>query len=404
MKSEWKIKKINDIATVVNGGTPDTNRKDFWGGDILWITPKDMGKLSSIYVDDTERKITEAGLKNSSAKMIPPNSIILSSRAPIGHLAINNFEISTNQGCKGIIPKKEILTKYLFYFLRNSIELLNSLGTGTTFKELSSSKLNDVEIPLPPLPEQQRIVDILDQSFAAIDRAIENTEKNITFLFDLKKSYLTSILENNQDGNWIQQNIKSITTKIGSGATPLGGKNSYHNKGISLIRSLNVYDDGFQYKDLAFIDEKQAQKLSSVEIEEKDILLNITGASILRCCLVPTDVLPARVNQHVLIVRPMKTIILPEFLHLLIISDKNKSNLLQIAKAGGSTREALTKEGVSNFKISYPKEISEQEKLVDSYHSFVAQTDKLRNNYYEKFEKLQELKQSILQKAFYGEL
>jgi len=81
MKPVWKVKKINDIATVVNGGTPDTNRKDFWGGNILWITPKDMGKLSSIYVDDTERKITEAGLKNSSAKMIPPNSIILSSRA-----------------------------------------------------------------------------------------------------------------------------------------------------------------------------------------------------------------------------------------------------------------------------------------------------------------------------------
>lgn len=404
MKPEWKLKKISDIATVMNGGTPDTNRKDFWGGNILWITPKDMGKLSSIYVDDTERKITDAGLKNSSAKIIPPNSIILSSRAPIGHLAINNFKISTNQGCKGIIPKKEILTKYLFYFLRNSIELLNSLGTGTTFKELSSSKLNDVEIPLPPLPEQQRIVDILDQSFAAIDQAIENTEKNIIHLFDLTKSYLTSILENKQDGDWIQKKIKSISTKIGSGATPLGGKNSYQKKGISLIRSLNVYDDGFQYKNLAFIDEKQAQKLSSVEIEKRDILLNITGASILRCCVVPEGVLPARVNQHVLILRPVENIILPEFLHLLIISSDYKSSLLQIAKAGGSTREALTKEGVSNFKISFPKEISEQEKLVNLYNSFVAQSDKLRNNYYQKIEKLQELKQSILHKAFNGEL
>ena len=302
-----------------------------------------------------------------------------------------------------IRPNRSIvLDEWIVYFLNFSD--LTKYTTGLTVPKLNQERLRSIKIPIPPLPEQQRIVDILDQSFAAIDQAIENTKKNIIHLFDLTKSYLTSILENKQDGNWIQKKIKSITTKIGSGATPLGGKNSYQKKGISLIRSLNVYDDGFQYKNLAFIDEKQAQKLSSVEIEKRDILLNITGASILRCCVVPEDVLPARVNQHVLILRPVENIILPEFLHLLIISADYKSSLLQIAKAGGSTREALTKEGVSNFKISFPKEISEQEKLVNLYNSFVAQSDKLRNNYYQKIEKLQELKQSILHKAFNGEL
>lgn len=153
MKNNWQTKKLGEVCEIFNGGTPDTKIDEFWGGKHLWITPKDMGKLDDIYVDDTVRKITDAGLKNSSAKILPINSIILSSRAPIGHLAINTKEIATNQGCKGIVPKKGLATLFLFYFLKNSVKLLNSLGSGTTFKELSGSKLAEVQIPLPPLHE-----------------------------------------------------------------------------------------------------------------------------------------------------------------------------------------------------------------------------------------------------------
>ena len=113
--NNWEIKKLGEICEIFNGGTPDTKIAEFWGGKNLWITPKDMGKLDDIYVDDTGRKITDAGLKNSSAKILPINSIILSSRAPIGHLAINTKKIATNQGCKGIVPKKGLATLFLFY-------------------------------------------------------------------------------------------------------------------------------------------------------------------------------------------------------------------------------------------------------------------------------------------------
>ena len=141
----WKVEKLGDVCDIFNGGTPDTKVPKYWGGDILWITPKDMGQLESIYVDDTARKITEAGLKNSSAKILLVNSVVLSSRAPIGHLAINTKEITTNQGCRGIVPKKGLSTLYLYYFLENSVDLLNSLGTGTTFKELSATRLEQVQ-------------------------------------------------------------------------------------------------------------------------------------------------------------------------------------------------------------------------------------------------------------------
>ena len=193
MKNNWQTKKLGEVCEVVNGGTPKTNVQRYWDGSILWITPKDMGKLDSFFVADTGRKITEAGLKNSSAKVIPADSIILSTRAPIGHLAINKKEITTNQGCKGLIPKNDLNVYFLFYFLKMSVDLLNSLGSGTTFKELSGTKLKEVEIPLPPLPEQQRIVAILDKAFTAIATAKENAGKNLQNARELFESYLQSV-------------------------------------------------------------------------------------------------------------------------------------------------------------------------------------------------------------------
>jgi type I restriction enzyme S subunit len=108
MKQGWESKKLGDVCDIVNGGTPKTSISEYWNGDNLWITPKDMGKLDSIYVEDTSRKITDEGMQNSSAKLFSAYSVVLSSRAPIGHLAINKKPISTNQGCKGIVPSDEI--------------------------------------------------------------------------------------------------------------------------------------------------------------------------------------------------------------------------------------------------------------------------------------------------------
>ncbi len=147
--------------------------------------------------------------------------------------------------------------------------------------------------------------------------------------------------------------LGEITTKIGSGATPRGGKESYKLNGISLIRSMNVYDSSFDYSDLAHIDDIQARALDNVTVEEDDVLLNITGASVARCCMVPKNVLPARVNQHVSIVRPDKAKADSHYIHYCLVSPHYKDRLLSIAQ-GGATREALTKEKIEDFRIPLP--------------------------------------------------
>lgn len=165
-------------------------------------------------------------------------------------------------------------------------------------------------------------------------------------------------------GGWVTKKLGDVTTKIGSGATPLGGEEAYKTEGISLIRSLNVYDDGFRKAKLARIDADQADGLSNVIVEPHDVLLNITGASVARCCLAPTDSLPARVNQHVSIIRPIKGKLDSAFLHYLLISKSYKDRLLHTGEEGGSTRQAITKAQLQEFVVEYPESLAEQQRIV----------------------------------------
>ena len=153
--------------------------------------------------------------------------------------------------------------------------------------------------------------------------------------------------------HWPLKRLKDITSKIGSGATPRGGKNSYRTDGISLIRSLNVYDFKFTEEDLAFINEDQAAELDNVVVQKDDILLNITGASVARCCLTNPRFLPARVNQHVAIVRVQPELADARFVLYCINSPLFKIRLLTLAQ-GGATREALTKTTIEEFEILQP--------------------------------------------------
>ena len=147
--------------------------------------------------------------------------------------------------------------------------------------------------------------------------------------------------------------LSKICSKIGSGATPKGGKEFYIEEGISLIRSTNVFDYFFSYSELAHITQEQADALSNVEVKADDVLFNITGVSVTRCCIVPEDILPARVNQHVMIVRPYAGRNMSYYLMFSLCYSDNKNKLLGIAQSG-STREAINKQEMEQFEIAIP--------------------------------------------------
>ena len=168
--SEWKEYKISDIADVIGGGTPKTAIDEYWNGDIPWLAPRDLTGYDKVYISHGDRFITEDGLKNSSTKLMPKGSVLLTSRAPIGYIAIAKNEICTNQGFKSLVPKQDkCISEFLYYWIKNSVDYLQQLGTGTTFAEISGSVVKSIEISLPPLEEQKAIAEVLSSLDDKID-------------------------------------------------------------------------------------------------------------------------------------------------------------------------------------------------------------------------------------------
>jgi len=165
--SAWPSARIEQCAEIVSGATPSTSETENWSGDIYWATPKDLSELEGAYLSDTPRKITKRGLESCGATILPTNSVLFSSRAPIGHVALNTVPMATNQGFKSFVPRPDRLNpKFLYHWLRKNRAYLESLGNGATFKEVSKAVVSRIEIPLPPLPEQRRIAEILDKADA----------------------------------------------------------------------------------------------------------------------------------------------------------------------------------------------------------------------------------------------
>lgn len=270
------------------------------------------------------------------------------------------------------------LNIYFFqYYLKSfdfNLQLQKAL-TGCAQLNFGPSHLKKMKCPLPPMVVQEHIVAELDK----INETIEDCRELLRNLDALAQSLFYDTFGDpitNPKG-WEMKHFKEILYKIGSGATPKGGKQSYQGGNISLIRSLNVYNTYFKYDDLAKINANQAYELRNVEVQFDDVLLNITGASVARCFIVPKDTLPARVNQHVAILRPNNKFIRPKFLHRLIITPSFQNFLIGTARGKSATREALPKATLEMIKIPVPpislqeqfaariEQIEEQKKAVE---------------------------------------
>ena len=174
----WEIYKLSDIGEIVGGGTPSTKREDYYNGEISWITPRDLSNYNSMYISKGERSITLSGLKNSSAKLLPKGTILLTSRAPIGYLVIAENEMCTNQGFKSIIVNEKMAdNKFVYYLIKSNIPILIQNASGSTFLEISGSVVKNLKFNFPPLKEQIAIASIL----SALDDKIEiNLQMNKT--------------------------------------------------------------------------------------------------------------------------------------------------------------------------------------------------------------------------------
>lgn len=171
----WSVKKLGEIGTFVSGGTPDTEKPEYWNGDIVWLTPSEITKLKTRFVSDSERKITKLGLKNSSAVLLPKNSLIICTRATVGDCCINTKEVSTNQGFKNLIPNNNCVD-FLYYLISIHKNDLIRRACGSTFLEISKHDIEKLKYVFPPLAEQEKIAEILscwDEGIEKLSALIE---------------------------------------------------------------------------------------------------------------------------------------------------------------------------------------------------------------------------------------
>ena len=207
---DWKEYKIGDIGTVVGGATPSTKEPSNYDGDIPWITPKDLANHNGRYISRGERMISQKGFDNCSCKMLPKNSILFSSRAPIGYVAIANNELCTNQGFKSIIPNKNVVDSlFLYYLLAYYRPVIENLGSGITFKEVSGSVMKNLVVNIPEVEEQKKIAAILsslDDKIELNRRINDNLEQQAQALF---KSWFVDF-EPFKDGKFVDSELGRI--------------------------------------------------------------------------------------------------------------------------------------------------------------------------------------------------
>lgn len=187
----WELVAIKVPFSIVGGTTPKTDNPELWDGDISWITPADLSRLATRFLDKTTRQITQQGLNSCGLTVAEPGAIVLSTRAPIGSIAVTAVPACCNQGCRLLIPRRDGYAAYYYYTLLAAREQLNLLGRGSTFLELSGDQLGAFRVPLPPLPEQRAIADFLDHETAKIDALIEEQRRLIALLAEKRQATIS---------------------------------------------------------------------------------------------------------------------------------------------------------------------------------------------------------------------
>ena len=354
-------------------------------GDIVKIEKASMPSGNNVWVlnlDAVEKGTGKVIVKNrmkadsagTSTVAFTADAVLYSKLRPNLNKVVVADEpgLATSEMLPLIVNPEVLDRRYFAYLLRSNsfVNLAVSSTAGSKMPRMNKKTLLNAVFPIPSLELQHQRIDLL----SSIEKARTKAELLIQQLDTLVKSrFIEMFGDPVEENRWARITLASLCTKLGSGATPRGGKAAYKTSGIPLIRSMNVHNGYFESKDLAYIDEIQAKKLDNVTLHKGDVLLNITGASVTRSCLLPDYLAGGRVNQHVSIVRCDPNRMLPRVLNSIFTSDSYQRFLLEHSRMAGATREAITKDDLETMTVPLPP-LSLQYKFA----AFVAQVDKSR--------------------------
>lgn len=377
---KFKRVKLKEIGEIVGGGTPSTKNKSYYGGNISWITPKDLSKNKSKYIYRGERNITYEGLINSSAKILPKGTVLFSSRAPIGYVAIAAKDLSTNQGFKSIVPGSEIDNEFLYYLLIHNRDTIKNLGSGSTFKEVSGKTMKNIEVLLPEMDVQLKIsllLSLLDKKIEVNNKIIANLEEQAQAIF---KSWFVDF-EPFQDGNFVESELGMIpegweVKELGDFIPVVTGK-----------KNANIANDNGEYP--FFTCSQEIFKTDDYSFDANAILLAGNG-----------DFNVKRYNGKFEAYQRTYVLIPKNEKHVGWLYNLIKYFLRDIVSGyKGSVINYITKGMIENFKIAVPRNIDELN-VLSIFNDFELMISNINNEN----KKLAGIRDALLPKLMSGEI
>lgn len=380
--------KLGDVCTIVSGTTPKTSVSEYWDGNINWITPAELNE-DTVVINESKRKITKAGVNSCGLSPFPAGTVILSSRAPIGKTAIAGTEMYCNQGFKNLICSDKIHNKYLFWFLRSKTEMLNSLGRGATFKEISKSIVENIEIPLPDIPTQQRIADTLDK----VSEGIEVCRRMLGELDLMVKAKFQEMF-----GDVFDNSKNFGTCLFGDYASQMNiGPFGSDLKNDSFVSKENGYCMVYEQKhaidknmlvEARYVTEEKYQQMKRFNIGPGDIIVSCRG-TIGKCFILPDDAPHGIIHPSLMMIKPKNTVNHTFLLFLL------ESILKEQQEQGTGVKMAIKASELAKIKcIAPPRE------LQDSYVTFVSQINKSKLTIQGIRDKMEMEKLALMQEYF----
>ena len=381
--------KIGEICQIVSGSTPKTSVNEYWDGNIKWITPAEINEDTYI-VNDSERKISELAVEKNHMLSFPKGTVILSSRAPIGKVAIAGCEMYCNQGFKNLICSNVINNKYLYWFLKEKKGFLNSLGRGATFKEISKSIISKIEIEVPSKEKQEDIVEILEK----INNIIKDRKREIFALDNLIKARFVEMFGDAVDNplRWNKKQLQEIVTDdctISYGIVQTGEDQK---DGVPVFRPVDIVNRIPKLEELKKTTEKISNKYKKTILKGREMLITVR-ANIAETCIVGEEFKGCNVGRGIVPIRTKEDIMVLEFLKCILDSKHINDDIKR--KAKGITLIQLNMQDLREIELIIPP-IEKQK----AYVQFAKQVDKSKVAVQKALDEAQLLFDSLMQEYF----
>ena len=357
--------KLGDICEIVSGSTPKTTIEEYWDGDVKWITPAELNE--NVYIiNDSVRKITKLAVEKTGLSSFPEGTVILSTRAPIGKVAIAGCEMYCNQGFKNLICSEKIFNKYLYWFLKGNTMFLNSLGRGATFKEISKAIVSEIEINVPEIEEQHEIVKILEK----VNTIIRFRKQELSVLDTLVKARFVEMFGDAVDNpmGWEKKQLQEIVTDdctISYGIVQTGNDQE---EGVPVFRPVDIVNRIPRLEELKRTTEEISNKYKRTILKGHEMLITVR-ANIADTCIVGKEFKGCNVGRGIVPIRTQENIMVLEFLKYLMDSKHLNDDIK--SKAKGITLIQLNMEDLREVELIVPP-IEQQKAFVE----FAEQVDK----------------------------